>query len=88
VIGTIELKPEWRKTTSDKMEFLVTTAGVDSSEAHGVKEARVKILMLELLHKAESPNPPVYRRIQVSRTCISLREWASCCPESKLVVLI
>jgi hypothetical protein len=92
VIGAIELTQEWQENEGDFMEFFITTLGVYSQETDVTGpmeyEIKVRVLLVKPLHDANDFNLPVYERIQFAHTRIKLRDWASCNPKSKLVVLV
>jgi hypothetical protein len=85
-IGSIRLKPEWRKTQPDVMPFFVSTAGLHISylSLRSLK-LRFKVILTEL---CRNETLPVYKRIQVSRTGIFHEDWALALPESKFIALV
>jgi hypothetical protein len=78
-IGYIPLRPEWRKTEPDSMQFFVSTANISSAEL------KFKVILIKLYRVT---NLPVYKRIQVSRTAICSTEWALANPISRLIALV
>lgn len=87
IIGSIELSPTWRKIAGDSMEFFVTTVGVYSSKANSPSEVRVRVMLIEPLHKEKGFVPPICRRIQVAND-IRLGHWESCLPRNRLIAIV
>jgi heterokaryon incompatibility protein (HET) len=87
-IGSIRLNSEWRETESlDHMDFFVSTVGMPepASAAPHPERVKMKVILIKLY---QNMKPPVYKRIQVSHTDLSLSDWLLASPKSRLIALV
>ena len=85
IIGCIQLKPEWLDDQSGPMHFFVSTAGLYPGPSPHSLELKFKLILIQLCHGGALP---VYKRIQVSHTPISQKDWARANPKSKYIALV
>lgn len=84
-IGLIRLKPKWLEEQSGPMHFFVSTAGLYPGPSPHSLEMKFKVILIQLCHDGALP---VYKRIQVSHTPISQKDWARASPKSKYIALV
>jgi hypothetical protein len=84
-IGSIRLKREWLEEQKGPMHFFVSTAGLYPGPSPHTLELKFKIILIQLCHDGALP---VYKRIQVSQTPISQKDWARASPKSKYIAIV